>query len=402
MNGNFLNYDESIDWVYGTQLFGMKLGLESVAELLGELGLPAAGQRFIHVAGTNGKGSVCAMADSVLREAGYRVGLFTSPHLVSYRERMLVGGEMVAEEMVAVGLSKIRELVADWETHPTFFEITLALALWVFAESGVEVVVLETGMGGRLDASNVVTPEVSVITPVALDHTQWLGETLELVAAEKAGIIKPGVPVVSAPQAAEVDRVLDARADECGVGVIRVDQPYPGEVGLAGGHQRMNAAVALAALGAGGFEVTEQAAGRGVATVTWRARFQRIGERLVVDGAHNPAAAATVVATWREIFDGEKATVIFGSVEAKDVRGVLDLLRVIAGRWVFTGVNSVRGLAPRDLAQLVDGEVTVVDDAAAALAEVVGEARVLVCGSLFLAGEVLSLVEGGEFERSAQ
>lgn len=400
-----MDYGAAVDWVYGTQLFGMKLGLESVGNLLTSLGLPAGGQRFVHVAGTNGKGSVCAMADSVLREAGYRVGLFTSPHLVSYRERMLVGGEMAAEETVAAGLSRIRALVADWETHPTFFEITLALALLVFAEADVEVVVLETGMGGRLDATNVVTPAVSVITPVALDHTQWLGETLQLIAAEKAGIIKQGVPVVSAPQPPEVEGVLEAKAQECGVELLRVEDGYLGELGLAGAHQRVNAAVVLAALRAGGFEFSEEAAARGLASVIWRARFQRIGDRLVIDGAHNPAAAASLVATWREIFGDARATVVFGAVASKDVRGVLQLLGKIAGRWVFTGVNSVRSLPPAELAGLVaTGSVTVVPDAQAALAEIREERdRVLVCGSLFLAGEVLSLVEGGEsFERSAQ
>lgn len=397
-----MNYDDAIEWLYGTQLFGMKLGLESVAELLGTLGLPAEEQKFIHVAGTNGKGSVCAMADSVLREAGYRVGLFTSPHLVSYRERIVVDGEMVEEALIGETLTRIRELVSDWETHPTFFEITLALAMSVFAEKRVEVVVLETGMGGRLDATNVVTPEVSVITPVALDHMQWLGETLELVAAEKAGIIKPGVPVVSSPQLIEVLGVLKARADECGVALEEVAEEYSGEVGLLGSHQRMNAAVALAAIVAGGFEISQQSAASGLAKVCWRARFQRIGERLVIDGAHNPAAAKTAVASWREVFGDEKATVIFGAVESKDVSGVLESLAQVAGRWVFTNVNSVRSLDASDLAQLVDGDVVVVKDAPSALAETAGDARVLVCGSLFLAGEVLSLVAGGDFERSAQ
>ena len=397
-----MDYDAALEWLYGTQLFGMKLGLDSVSALLGALGLPGEGQRFIHVAGTNGKGSVCAMSDSILREAGLRVGLFTSPHLVSYRERMLVGGEMLPPEALAAGLSRIRELVASWDAHPTFFEITLALALLLFKQAQVDVVVLETGMGGRLDATNVIIPEVAVITPVALDHMQWLGDTIELIAKEKAGIIKPGIPAVSAPQADEVERVLSSRAHECGVELLTVSDAYPGVVGLAGQHQRMNAAVALAALRAGGFEISAADAARGLAKVRWRARFQRIGDRLVVDGAHNPAAAQTAVATWREVFGEERATVIFGAVESKDVRGVLDLLGKIAGRWVFTNVNSVRSLSAGDLAGLVGGDVTVVADAAAALAAVAAEPRVLVCGSLFLAGEVLGLIEGGDFEASAQ
>ncbi|MGI9239540.1 MAG: bifunctional folylpolyglutamate synthase/dihydrofolate synthase [Verrucomicrobiales bacterium] len=397
-----MDYDEALDWLYGTQLFGMKLGLASVSELLAALGLPGEGVRFVHVAGTNGKGSVCAMSDAILREAGYRVGLFTSPHLVSYRERMVVNGEMLPEKVIAEGLTRIRELVSDWETHPTFFELTLALALLVFEQAGVEVVVLETGMGGRLDATNVVTPDVAVITPVALDHTQWLGETLELVAAEKAGIIKPGVPAVSSLQAEEVARVLEARADECGTDLLVVADAYAGELGLPGRHQRANASLALAALRAGGFDISGGAGERGLARVHWRARFQRVGERLVIDGAHNPAAAETTVATWREIFGGDEATVIFGAVESKDVQGVLDVLGGIAGRWVFTNVSSVRSLQATDLAERVAGEAVVEVDARAALEAVGDDERVLVCGSLFLAGEVLGLIEGGEFEPSAQ
>ena len=397
-----MDYDEAIDWLYGTQLFGMKLGLESVSTLLGELGLPGIGQKFIHVAGTNGKGSVCAMADSVLREAGYKVGLFTSPHLVSYRERMVVDGEMVPEAQIAAGLTAIRELVADWEVHPTFFELTLALALRVFSEESVDVVVLETGMGGRLDATNVVTPEVAVITPVGLDHTQWLGGSLREIAGEKAGIIKPGIPVVTAPQEVEAMTVLEERAAACGVELERVRVSYDGELGLAGEHQKMNAAVAVASLHAGGFEVDEAAVTRGLRVVNWRARFQRVGERLVIEGAHNPAAARVTVATWREVFGEDRATIIFGAVESKDVRGVLELLEGIAGRWVFTAVNSVRGLPPERLALEVDGEVAIAENVEQALEMTRGDARVLVCGSLFLAGEVIGLVEGGEFERSAQ
>ena len=400
-----MRYEEAVDWVYSTQLFGMKLGLESIADVLSALSVPLEGQRFVHVAGTNGKGSVCAMAESVLREAGYRTGLFTSPHLISYRERIVVDGEMVPEELVAAGLSHIRELVEDWDTHPTFFEITLALAMWVFAERGIEVGVLETGMGGRLDATNVIEPDVSVITPIALDHTQWLGETIEAIAAEKGGIIKPGVPVVCSPQLPAAAEVLERIAEERGAPLRWVEAAYAGEVGLAGEHQKLNAAVAIAALRAAPFEIPAESVGAGVASVRWRARFQRLGPRLVVDGAHNPAAAAATVETWRQTFGDRKATVVFGVVESKDVRGVLDLIGRIAGRWIFCEVNSVRGIPPGDLVtQVADRQI------GAAVATGVGEALqlaeeddlVLVCGSLFLAGEALSLLEGGEFETSAQ
>ncbi|MFL6539832.1 MAG: bifunctional folylpolyglutamate synthase/dihydrofolate synthase, partial [Chthoniobacterales bacterium] len=191
-----MNYREALAWLYGTQLFGIKLGLDSIRRLVAELDVPAPEQRIIHVAGTNGKGSVCAMTDSILRAAGYRSGLFTSPHLVTFRERIQVNGEMISEDEVAAGLTTIRELIREWDPHPTFFEIVTALALRHFKRSACDVFVLETGMGGRLDATNVVTPVVSVITPIDYDHQKWLGHSLGEIAAEKAGIIKPGVPVV--------------------------------------------------------------------------------------------------------------------------------------------------------------------------------------------------------------
>ncbi|MGZ5003432.1 MAG: bifunctional folylpolyglutamate synthase/dihydrofolate synthase, partial [Chthoniobacterales bacterium] len=188
-----MSYREALAWLFGTQLFGIKLGLENIQRLLRTLNLPGE-QRIIHVAGTNGKGSVCAMIDSILRAQGYRSGLFTSPHLVTFRERIRVKGEMISEDEVAHGLTSIRQLVADWDPHPTFFEIATALGLQHFKNKHCEIVVLETGMGGRLDATNAVTPVVSVITPIDYDHQKWLGNSLGEIAAEKAGIIKPHVP----------------------------------------------------------------------------------------------------------------------------------------------------------------------------------------------------------------
>src|SRR5205823_14491966 len=198
--------------LYGLQRFGIKLGLENIRRLLDECcssvcvkrpafaAASASAPKVIHVAGTNGKGSVCAMIDSICRVQGYRTGLFTSPHLVTFRERIRVNGEMISEDAVADGLTIIRNLVADWDPHPTFFEVTTALALKHFSEARIDVVVLETGLGGRLDATNAVQSDVSVITPIGLDHEEWLGNTLAQIAGEKAGIIKPGMPVVSAPQ----------------------------------------------------------------------------------------------------------------------------------------------------------------------------------------------------------
>ncbi|MFM8364815.1 MAG: bifunctional folylpolyglutamate synthase/dihydrofolate synthase, partial [Verrucomicrobiota bacterium] len=195
-----MTLQEALDWLHGSQATGIKLGLENTHRLLAALDHPERKTKFLHVAGTNGKGSVCAMLDSVLRRAGFRTGLYTSPHLVDFRERVRVDGKMIPAEAVANGLSRLREAVRDWEHGPTFFELSTVLALDHFAREGCEIVVLETGMGGRLDSTNAVTPLVSTITPVDLDHREWLGDTIEKIAFEKAGIIKPGIPVVCSPQ----------------------------------------------------------------------------------------------------------------------------------------------------------------------------------------------------------
>ncbi len=188
------SYEEALAWLFGTQRFGIKLGLENSRRLFAALGVLSPNERIIHVAGTNGKGSVCALLDSICRAAGYRTALFTSPHLVTFRERIQVNGELISEEEVARGLTKIRELVAGWDPHPTFFEITTGLALDYFRRREAEIIVLETGMGGRLDATNATQPVVSVLTPIDYDHQKWLGESLTEIAGEKAGIIKARHP----------------------------------------------------------------------------------------------------------------------------------------------------------------------------------------------------------------
>ncbi|MEO6786850.1 MAG: Mur ligase family protein, partial [Chthoniobacteraceae bacterium] len=214
-----MNYREALGWLYGLQVHGIRLGLENIRRLCDALGIETVSDekcRFIHVAGTNGKGSVCALIAAVCVAAKRRTGLYTSPHLVGFRERIRLGPNQIPEEHVAEGLTKIRDLIAEREHTPTFFEITTALALAWFQQQRAETVILETGLGGRLDATNVVTPAVSVITPIGFDHMQYLGDTLAAIAGEKAGIIKPGVPVVSAPQPPEVEAVLRVAAEAAG------------------------------------------------------------------------------------------------------------------------------------------------------------------------------------------
>jgi dihydrofolate synthase / folylpolyglutamate synthase len=398
-----VTYREALAWLYGTQRFGIKLGLENVQRLLRELNVPGEDQRIVHVAGTNGKGSVCAMIDSICRAAGYRTGLFTSPHLVTYRERIRVNGEMIAPDEVARGLSGIRDLVKAWDPHPTFFEITTALSLDHFKRSGCEFIVLETGLGGRLDATNAVKPVASVITPIGYDHEKWLGNTLEAIAGEKAGIIKANVPVVSANQEPSAEKVIRARATECGApldfdNLEVIDRRC--NVALAGKHQQQNASLAIAALHAAKISVTEEAIARGLASVDWPARFQQWDAHTVLDGAHNPSGAQVLAETWREQFGAEQATIILAVLREKDVRGICNALAPIAARFILPQIRAQRALPPNELAghlsaitpslpYSITPTVTGALESARAHPE-----RILITGSLHFAGEVLATLQG--------
>lgn len=399
---------QEIDWLYSTQLFGIKLGLDNVHRLLRELDLPAEGQKFIHVAGTNGKGSTCAFMHSILQAAGINAGLFTSPHLIHFGERIRDADRMISPQEIAAGVTRLRERVAGWDPHPTFFELTLALALEWFAQRGNPWVVLETGLGGRLDATNAITPAVSVITPIGWDHMDMLGDTLAKIAAEKAGIIKPGVPVVTGHQEPEAMEVIAHTAAERGA-PLTIAEAWDEETGLAGPHQRSNAGMAVAALRAAGFNFDEGAIRRGLSDVKWPARFQKVG-RCIIDGAHNIDAARVLAETWREKFANDKAIIIFGAVAGKDTAAVLRELAPITECWHFIGFESPRALAPERLREIWDGlafdarPVHLHACVADALQAIQPDDRVLIAGSLYLAGEALALLEnkGAVFERSAQ
>ena len=394
-----MNYAGALAWLYGTQTFGIKLGLDNTRRLLAAAGDPHARLKFLHVAGTNGKGSTCAMMDAILRAAGHRSGLYTSPHLVDFRERIRLDGVMISEDAVAEGLTMLREAAANWDHAPTFFELATVLAAWWFAREGADYVVWETGMGGRLDATNAVTPLVAVITPVGMDHQKWLGGTLAEIAGEKAGIIKPRVPVVSAPQAPEVRAVLASRASGVGVPIAFVDEPWPGVApGLPGLHQRWNAALACAALRAAGTGVEAKDEIDGLRRVVWPGRFQRVEENLVIDGAHNPEAVETLVETWREVFGEVKASLVFAALRDKDAAALLRALRAIADEVWLVPVNNPRGMAPAELRSSAEGagfaaihEGSVGESLCAARAS---GRPVLVAGSLFLAGEVSAFLQG--------
>lgn len=400
---------KEIDWLYGTQFFGIKLGLDNVQRLLRELNLPASGQKFIHVAGTNGKGSTCAFIHSILKAGGINAGLFTSPHLIHFGERIRDAERMITSDEIAAGIARLRERVAKWEPHPTFFELALALALEWFEQRGNPWVVLETGLGGRLDATNAITPAVSVITPIGWDHMDMLGDTLAQIAAEKAGIIKPGVPVITMPQHPEALDVIQRTAPELGAPLTIVEAPWECDIGLAGTHQRWNAAMAVAALRAAGLSFDENVIARGLRDVQWPGRFQKI-RNLVIDGAHNLEAAQVLAQTWREQFPNEQADIIFGAVSGKDTAAVLRELAPVAAAWHFTGFESPRALPSETLREIWNGlglaprPVTTHARVADALQALNTTDRVLIAGSLYLAGEALALLENksAAFERSAQ
>ncbi len=395
-----MTYAESLDWLYGLQVHGIQLGLENIRRLCDLLGIETKStseRRFIHVAGTNGKGSVCAMAAAMLCASGQRTGLYVSPHLVSFRERIRLGRNLIPEDHVAEGLTTIREISSDWEYSPTFFEITTALALLWFQKQDAQWVVLETGLGGRLDATNVVTPASTVITPIGLDHTRYLGPTLASIAGEKAGIFKPGVPAISAPQDPEAEAVLRNAAQRLGCTVKFISNPVADDcrMALAGSHQRMNAAVAFAALIAAGLRPEPRVIYDALRVVEWPGRFQSVEEgRIVLDGAHNPQAARRLAQTWREVHGEEKPVLILGAMADKDIAGVCEALAPLAFRICCVPVVNPRSATAEALAEIMRPfapgiEITTHAGLAAAL-ECARDARVLLAGSLFLVGEALA------------
>jgi dihydrofolate synthase/folylpolyglutamate synthase len=389
-------YIAAVDWLFGTQQRGVKLGLNNVRCLLSSLREPQDALQFIHVAGTNGKGSVCAMLESITRAAGIKTGLFTSPHLVKFNERIQVDGIPIDNEAVVRGIHQIQSVI-DEERHPTFFEITTALAFDYFRDQDVDLVVLETGLGGRLDATNVVNPLVSVLTSIDLDHQKWLGHTLTEIAIEKAGIIKPGVPIVSGPQFAEVRTVLEQVASKRSASLSYAELPVQDlSIGLAGSYQRVNAAVAVHALRKAGIKVNQHAIKEGLANVSWPGRFQRIGKRVILDGAHNPAASKCLVETWMECVGEQRATIIFGGLREKDLEGMVSKLSAIAARFLTVPIRSQRAASPAEIQSFVPKHLSAarLDSAAQALDLAYHfDDPILVTGSLFLVGEFLAILQ---------
>lgn len=403
-----MNYAEALAWLYGTQGRGVKLGLERMREFLAALGWVHGPECYLHVAGTNGKGSVCAMLDAICRAAGLRTGLFTSPHLVTFRERIRLNGEMAGMEEIAGQLTRIRATCEALDMQPTFFELTTGLAFEIFRRARLDVIVLETGLGGRLDSTNVISPRVSVITSVGLDHMELLGATIPEIAREKAGIIKQGAPVVCGPVPEEAAAVIAEVAAERGAPLIKVSEPeVVRPVGLKGAHQRLNAAVAVRAIEAAGLEIAPVQIAEGLRTVSWPGRFQETGRGFIIDGAHNPDAARRLAETWREQFGGQQTQVILGVLQDKDAAGICAALAPVTEEFVIVPVRSPRSRPVEEMLKIAAAWRP--SRACGSLSEAISTMRrreppALIAGSLFLVGEALVLLglAEGEQEVSAQ
>lgn len=396
-------------------------GLERIRTLLHALGDPQKELKFVHVAGTNGKGSVCAYLASVLRCAGYRVGLCTSPFLEDFRERIQVDGELIPPETLGELTELARPAAEAMEDHPTEFELITAVAMLYFRRCRCDIVVLEVGLGGALDASNVIdVPEAAVITAMGMDHAAILGPTLGDIAAAKAGIIKPGGAVVSFGGCPEADAVIRERCREQGAQLTEVDfsrlrvvgtgldgtdlefAPYGAlHVPLVGLYQAKNAAVAVTTvevLEKRGWEISRRALEQGLASVCWPGRLEvvrRAGPVILRDGAHNAHGMAATVESLRALFPGKKLTILMGVMADKDVEDMLKLLAPIAGQVFTVRPESPRAMPAEELAALVNryGVPAVPCAGVAAGLQAAAEAAgadgaVCALGSLYLVGEV--------------
>lgn len=416
-----MDYPDSVQFLYalGNEIRTAKLGLDRIRAVLDALGRPQNRCRFVHVAGTNGKGSTCAMIESGLRAAGLRTGLFTSPHLAQPTERIRIDGEPVDAGRFAAAFERVHLAVESLldagaiDMHTTYFETVTAMALVIFAEERTDKVVLEVGLGGRLDATNVVRPELCVITPIDFDHEAFLGRSLESIAGEKAGILKPGVPAVFARQRPEAAPVLDARAEKVGAPVARTTgwqirnlELHPAgsrfEAGqpalfidcpLAGEHQVENAVTAALALRCLG--ISDSSIQAGIARTRWPGRLERIFERpeIILDGAHNPAAARALAAYIERFYGARRVRLIYGAMRDKAVAEVGGILFPQAQEVILTAPRQSRAIAPEALRGLVDHpNLRVAAHIEDALEMPPGDAVTFITGSLFLVAEARAIL----------
>ncbi|MBW2646281.1 MAG: bifunctional folylpolyglutamate synthase/dihydrofolate synthase [Deltaproteobacteria bacterium] len=419
--------EEHLSSLYRLRQFGIKFGLDSINRLVRGLGSPHERFRSIHIAGTNGKGSIAAILSSVLVREGYKVGLYTSPHLVRFNERIRINGCPVSDDAVADAAEAVQLIYTQGEP-PTFFECATAMALYHFAKEHVDWAILETGMGGRLDATNIVRPEVSIISNIFLDHQIYLGNTLAKIAAEKGGIIKEGMPVVTAVKTKNVIEVIKKIASEKNAPIYRLGGDfrvrrdrkegfsYFGihrkwknlKIGLCGEHQITNAATALGALELlkeKGVDISEKSIYEGLAEVKWPGRLEIVSEQplVVLDGAHNRAGIESLKQYLKSNLNGRRLTLVVGIMEDKSWRAMLRSLVPIAHRLIITSPRNSRAVDPDSLAAFIRPfckEVDIIPRVDHAVATAIKQAgckdAVCVAGSLYAVGEAKAYLENNK------
>ncbi|TCL62400.1 dihydrofolate synthase/folylpolyglutamate synthase [Hydrogenispora ethanolica] len=426
-----MDYQTALNFIQECTKFGIKLGLERIGEILRRMGHPEERFRAIHIAGTNGKGSTAVMYEALLREAGFRVGRFTSPHLSTYRERFVVDGELIGQSELAQLVTELQPVLAavtaDGFGSPTEFEVGTALAMQFFARHKVDLAVIEVGMGGRFDATNIIKPLFSVITHIALDHQQYLGDTLEKIAFEKAGIIKPGIPVVIGRQEPAIERYLmeiaeSRRSPYRTASAVQVRRFTPGEagtaveyahprlgdlrlqLGLIGRHQVDNSLNVLAGLDfleTAGIATSPELLRSSLAKVRWPSRFERIEavapQKFYLDGAHNPDGVAALVETLQALYPGERVTLLIGILNNRPLPELAALFAQVAANVVTTTVPDPKSADPEELAELFRGlgiASVAEPDPRRALEQVRGSGSgiVVASGSLYLTGLLRSIL----------
>ena len=413
----FKNANDAIDWIHGARYKGLKNGLENTRALLKALGDPQNKFRCVHIAGTNGKGSTAAFTERILREAGYTTGLYTSPYLIRYNERVQVCGVPISDDELVDIMNMISEKVDELlkqEIYPTTFELGTALAFEYFARKGVDYAVVEVGLGGRFDSTNVIVPEISMIAAIGLDHTKVLGDTVEQIAFEKAGIIKPGVPAVVQTQAANILDVFKKAADErgCVLDIARmpaiIEKHAHGsrfdldgteyETGMCGEYQMLNASLAITGMKRLGID--DEAIIRGVKKAKWPCRLEWVNGALI-DGAHNPQGAQALRDYLTTFFTGEKITLVTGMMHDKSMHEVAEILAPICTEIITTAVeNEPRAALPDELcgvytqlganARPVEGVANAIEDA------MKQDGIKVFAGSLYIAGAVREYLAGSD------
>lgn len=386
-----MKYENAIKYIYSRELFGIKLGLKNISELMESFDNPQLDYKTIHVAGTNGKGSTCSFISSILEKQGYKVGIYTSPHLVDFRERIKVNGNMISKRSVVSILKKIKPRIKD---H-TFFEVVTAIAFIYFKQQNVDFAVFEVGMGGRLDATNIINPEVAVITNISFDHVQHLGDTIEKIAFEKAGIIKPYAEVVTSEDCKSMKVIRNAcKKKKCRLNIVK---PKRIRSSLHGDFQYQNISLALKTIDVlikKGFNISNNAIKKGLDEARWPGRFDFVSENTVFDCAHNISGARALAKELKKM--KKDIYLILGIMKDKDIRGICSALAPLAEEIIITRPKTARAAMPGRIAGFIKRKVVAVSSVEDALEYARYKAGkkglVVLTGSIFTVGEAFSVI----------